>query len=74
MARTSESVLRTLKGLGVHLNCGSKDLGGCGRASEKSKEKILHVFSITIVFPYKAATQKEKNITHTVFQGISDAI
>ncbi len=63
-----------MKGLGVHLNCGSKDLGGRGRASKKSKEKILHVFSITIVFPYKAATQKGKNVTQTVFQGLSDAI
>ena len=62
MARTSESVLRTLKGLGVHLNCGSKDLGGCGRASEKSKEKILHVFSIKMVDPYEATTQKVKNV------------
>ena len=30
---------------------------------KKSKEKILHIFSIKIVFPYKAATQKGKNVT-----------
>ena len=39
LAWTSESILRTLKGLGLHLmklflKCGRKDLGGCGRTSE----------------------------------------
>ena len=27
-----------------------------------------------MVFPYKAATEKGKNVTKTVFQGLSDAI
>jgi hypothetical protein len=30
---------------------------------KKSKEKILHVFSLMIVFPYEAATQKGENVT-----------
>ena len=37
-------------------------------------EKILHVFSIKIVVPYEAATQKVKNVAQIVFKGLADAI
>ena len=38
------------------------------------KEKILHVFSIKMVDPYEATTQKVKNVAQIVFKGYSDAI
>ncbi len=44
------------------------------RGKKKIEREILHVFSIEIVVPYEAATQKVKNVAQIVFKGLSDAI